>query len=47
MVVAAIRVVLLWMVCALAWGQDGFPAKLIKLVVSFTPGGGAGAMPSA
>ena len=40
MVVAAVRI-FLFLVCAAAWAQDPYPAKPIRLIVSFTPGGGA------
>ena len=32
---------LLWMACLPAWAQDAYPSRPIKLIVSFTPGGGA------
>jgi tripartite-type tricarboxylate transporter receptor subunit TctC len=40
-VVAAVRIALLCLICAAAWAQEPFPSRPIRLIVSFTPGGGA------
>ena len=36
-----VRLLLLWIFCIPAWAQDAYPSRPIKLIVSFTPGGGA------
>lgn len=36
-----VRLFLLWILCIPAWAQEGYPSRPIKLIVSFTPGGGA------
>ena len=39
--VAVARVLLALLLCGPAWAQEAFPSKPIRLIVSFTPGGGA------
>ena len=41
MVVAAVRILLLFACCSFCAAQDAFPSRPIRLIVSFTPGGGA------
>jgi len=41
MVVSVIRFFILFAFCSTSFGQEAFPSKPIRLIVSFTPGGGA------
>jgi tripartite-type tricarboxylate transporter receptor subunit TctC len=36
-----VRLLLLLFACVPAWAQDAYPSRPVKLIVSFTPGGGA------
>jgi len=36
-----VKLLLFWLLCVPAWAQDAYPSRPIKLIVSFTPGGGA------